>query len=110
MKCIVRPYFGEGALRFAAKFRWKMKYGGNMRGFFLVTLPRFGNDLLEIYSFRMLNKRYYRLYPPLIVGVAKGYDEAVNTARRIVEETWRSTGGFDVKGYIMSVRGPEASE
>ncbi len=107
MKCIARPYFGEGAVSSAAKFRWKMKYGGNMRGFFLVTLPRYGSDLLEIYSYKMLCKTYYRKYPPMIVGVAKGYDEAVEVARMIVLETWEKTGGFDVRGYIMSNRVPE---
>ncbi len=104
MKCISRPYYGEGTLSLAPEFRWKIKYGGQMKGVFLVTLPRYGNDLLEIYSFEMLKKKYYRLYPPVIVGVAKGYDGAVLLAADIVEKTYLTRGDFDVRSYIRQER------
>ena len=36
----------------------------------------------------------------LIVGVGAGYQDAVETVGRIVDETYRETGGFDVKTYL----------
>ena len=36
----------------------------------------------------------------LIVGVGASYQDAVETVGRIVDETYRETGGFDVKTYL----------
>ena len=34
-----------------------------------------GNDQLEIFHSAYLKQKYYRLYPPVIVGIANNYDE-----------------------------------
>ena len=36
----------------------------------------------------------------LIVRVGASYQDAVETVGRIVDETYRETGGFDVKTYL----------
>ena len=49
----------------------------------------------------MLRQNYYREQADLlIVGVGAGYQDAVETVGRIVDETYRETGGFDVKTYL----------
>ena len=36
----------------------------------------------------------------MIVGIAKGYDEAVQVTVSIIEEVYKATGAFDVRGYL----------
>ena len=35
-----------------------------------------------------------------VVGLAKGYDEAVEVAASIIDEVYRQTGAFDVASYL----------
>lgn len=49
----------------------------------------------------MLRQNYYREQEDLlIVGVGASYQDAVETVGQIVDETYRETGGFDVKTYL----------
>ena len=36
-----------------------------------------------------------------VVGLAKGYEEALEVASSIIEEVYRQTGGFDVRKYLL---------
>ena len=48
-----------------------------------------------------IRQNYYREQADLlIVGVGASYQDAVETVGRIVDETYRETGGFDVKTYL----------
>ena len=39
-----------------------------------------------------------------VVGLAKGYDEAVEVAASIVDEVYQNTGGFAVRPYLEEKR------
>ena len=39
----------------------------------------------------------------IIVGIAKGYDEAVDIVGRIVEKVYKETGSFNVREYVERV-------
>jgi len=41
----------------------------------------------------------------VIVGLAKGYDEAVEVAASIIDEVYRSTGTFAVRTYLAEKQG-----
>ena len=60
-----------------------------------------GHNLLDILPAYVLRQNYYREQADLlIVGVGASYQDAVETVGRIVDETYRETGGFDVKTYL----------
>ena len=58
------------------------------------------DDQLEIYHCAYLKQRYYRHHPPVIVGIAASYDEAVELVVRITKESLLATGGCDLKAYL----------
>lgn len=59
-----------------------------------------GADQLEIFHSAYLKQKYYRLYPPVIVGIAASYDEAVELVVRITRECLDATGGCNLKEYL----------
>ena len=59
------------------------------------------SDLLDIYPANTMLWPYFRKNEVFIVGIAKGYEEAVELACHIVAEVYTDTGNFDVKGFIL---------
>lgn len=43
----------------------------------------------------------------VVVGLAKGYDEAIEVAASIVDEVYHSTGTFAVRAYLAEKQGKE---
>ena len=41
----------------------------------------------------------------VVVGLAKGYDEAIEVAASIVDEVYYSTGTFAVRAYLAEKQG-----
>ena len=62
-----------------------------------------GNLLDIIPSHELLQKGYPKkqLY---VIGLAKGYDEAVEVAASVIDEVYRQTGAFEVASYLREKR------
>lgn len=99
MKFYKNLYVGE-TIKDVKKVKRKLITGAGQLGIYVITLCR-GRDQLEIYHCALLQQRYYRKNPPFIIGIAGGYEEAVEIVRRIAEETYTSNGNCDLKKYIM---------
>ena len=61
-------------------------------GVFVVTLPLFGDGILEIYE-EMTDSIH-------IVGAASSRAQAVRLVRDIIDDIYKKTGGVDVKGFF----------
>lgn len=59
-----------------------------------------GADQLEIFHSAYLKQKYYRYYPPIIVGIANDYNEAVDIVVQIAGECLEATGGCNLKEYL----------
>lgn len=66
---------------------------------YIICLSK-GEDQLEIFHSAYLKQKYYRIHPPIIVGIASGYEEAVNLVVKITKECLERTGGCDLKEYL----------
>ena len=71
-------------------------------GVFVVTLPLFGDGILEIYE---LNEFRQKIYEEMIdsihiVGAASSRAQAVRLVRDIIDDIYKKTGGVDVKGFF----------
>ena len=75
----------------------------------LVTLASNGKDLFDILPSHLLKQKALRRNLPMIVGIAVGYEEAVDLVVGIVEETIRKTGGTDVRQYLKDKLEKEGS-
>ena len=97
-------YIGESISRKAAKvkrLKWKINHNAGLLNIYIIVLCRNGTDLLEIIQTKELLQKHYPRGELYIVGLAKGYEEALETAAKIVLDVYKHTGGFQVKKYLL---------
>ena len=83
-------YLSENIEKKADKIKWKITHNAGMLHMYVISLPQNNDSLLEIISTKELMQRYYPKKNLVIVGIAKGYEEAVTMAATIVVETMNS--------------------
>lgn len=98
-------YVGESIIHKKNRVKWKIAHNAGQVGVYVIALAAGADSLLDIIpSWALLQKSYPKkdLY---IVGLAKGYDEAVETAVSIVDEVYRRTGAFRIADYLLEKSG-----
>lgn len=69
-------------------------------GIYVITPAVNGKNICDIYPSCMLLTPYYKSQDLVIVGIASGYFEALELVRDIVDEMFKTTGGFDLKDFL----------
>ena len=59
------------------------------------------SDQLEIIEAVFLRQKYYKRKDLLVVGVTKSRQGAMELVEKILQDTIRETGGYDMKSYIL---------
>lgn len=98
-------YVGEKAKRDRFSIIQGIREGKPRPEAYVITPPRNGNNILDIYPSAMLFLPPYRNEDFLVIGIAVTYWEALEVARQIVDELYRRTGGFDLPKLIGACRG-----
>ena len=93
-------YVGESIVHKTKKIKWKIMHNAGQIGIYVITLASNRQNLLDIIPSYELMQRGYPKREMVIVGLAKGYDEAVEVAASIVDEVYRNTGTFAVRTYL----------
>lgn len=70
-------------------------------GVYLITLAQNPDDQLDFYSTLLLKQHVYEDTPIFVVGIAEGYDDAVDMVAVITDEVYQNTGAADIRSYIM---------
>ena len=78
MKWYPSLYVGEGASKQKNKIIRKLKIGAGMIDVWVITEAANGEDQFDILSSAWLKQRAVRKKLPMIYGIAKGYEEAVD--------------------------------
>ena len=97
-------YIGESIPKKKTKIRrlkWKISRNSCLSNVFLIVLCRYETNLMEIIPARELCQKAYPKRNLYVIGLAKGYEDALATAAEIVTDVYKKTGGFEVKRYIM---------
>ncbi len=68
---------------------------------YLVTLSKNDKNHLEIYNSALLLQKSMVDKELLVVGITKGYDEAVESVEIIIKEVYDNTKGTDIRNYIL---------
>ena len=92
-------YTGEG-VKAPLRIRKKIENGKFVHGIYLLTLSNNPANVMEIVPAAMLMQRSYVGICPLVIGMAKGKDEALELVRSIIEEVYGATGSFSVSEYL----------
>ena len=93
-------YVGESIVHKTKKIKWKIMHNAGQIGIYVITLASNRQNLLDIIPSYELMQRGYPKREMVIVGLAKGYDEAVVVVASIVDEVYRNTGTFAVRTYL----------
>ena len=97
-------YFGDNAIEKSKEIMRSLKKNEPCFGIYLVVISNMPGNLLDILEWPIRQKvsrlRNQDKSGRCIVGVASGYQDALLLVRRIIDEVYRETGGFDVAGYL----------
>lgn len=97
-------YVGEQAKKRIRSHIRRISNGKPVKDIYLITIASNAENQLDIiHSFYLLQPIVKRMCP-MIVGVAKGYDEARDLVVSMVEEAIEATGGADVRKYLCEIK------
>ena len=69
---------------------------------YLIVLAKDGCNHLEFYSTVMLLQQVFSSEDIFVVGIADGYDGALELIERITREVYDETQSTDIRGYLLS--------
>lgn len=93
-------YLGEKARKKKRKLIAQVNRGRFYPGLYLITEAANGVDQLDIVDSKcILLERVHQLLPP-VVGMALGYDEAMDVLLDMTLETYEKTGTGNVLAYV----------
>lgn len=93
-------YVGNNAKKKKKKIIDKINNGSGQLGIYVITLAASQKNNLDIFSSNHLLQKSFRECCPLIVGIAKGYEEAMDLVQEITQDVIESTGSVDIRGYL----------
>ncbi len=67
----------------------------------VITLARNEKNQLEIYHSMVLLQPNFPHDDLFVVGIAKGYEDAVEMVEEIAQEVYNKTKGADIRSYIL---------
>ena len=79
---------------------WKLKHFAGQLNIYIICMTQ-DQDQLEFYHAGLLKQKYYKKNPPYVVGIANGYEGAMNIVNRIADETVKRNGTGDIKQYLL---------
>lgn len=97
MKFYKHLYIGD-TIKNPAKMKRKLRMHSGVN-IFVIAIAQ-GADQLEIYHSAYLKQKYYRYHPPIIIGIASDYKEALQIVLKITEECVLKTGNCNLKDYL----------
>lgn len=94
-------YLTERARKKRYKIVWRVNHKAGLLNTYLIILPQYGNNQLEIInSTELLQKRYDDI-TTYVVGVAIGKEEALTLVEKIVDDVVNHQGRQDVKEFFL---------
>ncbi len=97
-------YVGESIVHKTSKIKWKILHNAGQIDIYVIALASNPANLLDIIPAQELMQKSYPKKNLYIVGLAKGYQEAIETATAIVNDVYEKTGTFAVSSYLLKKR------
>lgn len=94
-------YVGESIVHKTSKIKWKIRHNAGQLNIYVITFASNPANLLDIIPAQELLQKGYPKRDLFVIGLAKGYTEAVDVVMSIIDEVYRQTGAFAVKDYLL---------
>ncbi len=94
-------YAGEAIGARKEKVKWKILHNAGQLDIYVITLGSGEGNLLDIIPSWELMQKHYPKMDMLVVGIDKGYENALELAGRIVMDIYKETGTFKIKEYFL---------
>ena len=94
-------YLTEGLEKKKEKIICKLESGKLQPSVHVITLAISEKNQLEIYPTLQFKQPAFPEQDLFVVGITKGYEEAVELVEQIVQEVYEQTGGCDIRSYIL---------
>ena len=94
-------YIGQSIKRKAAKIKWKIRHNVGQIDIYVLTLASNPQNLIDLIPSTNLLQKEYPKQDLVIIGLAKGFEEAAMLAGSIIQEVLEQTQTTDVRTYIQ---------
>ena len=71
-----------------------------MPGVYCICLPSNDKNLLDIINANEFKFPHYDKITTKVIGICKGKNNAIEMVKKLVEDVYRLTGGYDVKAFF----------
>lgn len=93
-------YIGEGIDKKKEKIFRKLEQNKFQMNTYLVVIPEHDKNQLEIYNAVLLMQRSFVPKDLFVVGITKGYEDALVLVEEIVEDVYEQTKTANVRAYL----------
>lgn len=100
LKWYKQQYIGDNAKKKKKEWIQKINMGAGVVDVYLITLAVNPENQLEIFSANELKQKARRRNCPLIIGLCKGYEEALEMTVRLVQQAYEETGTARVREWL----------
>lgn len=101
MKYYRHLYLSDGLEKKKNKIIRKLRDNKLQYDVYLVTLPETEQNQLEIYNSALFKQPDYPIRELFVVGLAKGYESALELVEEITRTVYNETKGADIRSYIL---------
>ena len=105
MKWYRKLYVGESLTGKASQIKWRIRHRAGTVDIYVIAFASNPVNLLDLIPANELMQKGYPKKKLKIIGLARGYAEALELVRQIIEETYQATGDVDVWKYLKEERG-----
>lgn len=95
-----RLYVGDNAKKKKKQLIRKINMGAGVWDVYLITLASNPKNQLDIFSANELKQKARRQNCPMIVGLCRGYGEALEMVEMLVQKTYAQTGTAKVREWL----------
>lgn len=94
-------YIGEGLEKKKDKVIRKLENRKLQKDIHVVVLAGGDNNQLEIYQASLFLQPAFPYEEFFVVGIVKGYEDAIELVEQITQEVYNETKGADIRSYIL---------
>lgn len=94
-------YTSDNVKRNIDKYRWKLEHNAGMIQMYVICLSHKEDESLEIISSKEFMKSKFDKEHAIILGMARGYDRALELVELMVADVYHETAACQVREYFM---------